>query len=77
MLIVVSHANVTLKINKKIPISGSTKKQIKVGFKTPQAITLPRGQYTGVIHAKFFGVFIHISGKSTLSASNMFCQCYR
>jgi D-alanyl-D-alanine carboxypeptidase (penicillin-binding protein 5/6) len=33
------------KINKKIPISGSTKKQIKVGFKTPQAITLPRGQY--------------------------------
>jgi hypothetical protein len=25
------------KISKKIPISGSTKKQIKVGFKTPQS----------------------------------------
>lgn len=33
------------KISKKIPISGSTKKQIKIGFKTPQTITLPRGQY--------------------------------
>ncbi len=33
------------KISKKIPISGSSKKQIKVGFKTPQAITLPRGKY--------------------------------
>lgn len=33
------------KINKKIPISTSTKKQISVGFKTPKIITLPRGQY--------------------------------
>jgi D-alanyl-D-alanine carboxypeptidase (penicillin-binding protein 5/6) len=33
------------KISKKIPISGSTKEQIEVGFRTPQAITLPRGQY--------------------------------
>lgn len=33
------------KINKKIPISASTKKQISVGFKIPQIITLPRGQY--------------------------------
>ncbi|WXU00003.1 MAG: D-alanyl-D-alanine carboxypeptidase DacC [Catillopecten margaritatus gill symbiont] len=33
------------KISSKIPISGSTKEEIKVGFKGPQAITLPRGQY--------------------------------
>ncbi|CAC9452394.1 D-alanyl-D-alanine carboxypeptidase (EC 3.4.16.4) [uncultured Gammaproteobacteria bacterium] len=33
------------KIDKKIPINGSTKEDIKVGFKTPQAITLERGQY--------------------------------
>ncbi len=32
-------------INKKIPIFGSTKEQIKVGFKSPQAVTLSRGQY--------------------------------
>ncbi len=33
------------KIDKKIPISASTKAQISVGFKQPQIITLPRGQY--------------------------------
>ena len=33
------------KISNKIPISGSTKEAIKVGFNGPQAITLPRGQY--------------------------------
>ncbi len=33
------------KINNIIPIPGSTKEEIKVGFSSPQAITLPRGQY--------------------------------
>jgi len=33
------------KISNKVPIHGSTKKEIKVGFSNPQAITLPRGQY--------------------------------
>lgn len=33
------------KINQKISIYGSTKKEIKVGFKTPKVITLFRGQY--------------------------------
>jgi len=31
--------------NHKVPISGSTKAEIKVGFSSPQTITLPRGQY--------------------------------
>lgn len=33
------------KINKKIPIGGSTKDEIKVGLKQAKYITLPRGQY--------------------------------
>lgn len=33
------------KIDKKIPISNSTKATIKIGFNAPQVITLPRGQY--------------------------------
>ncbi len=33
------------KINQKIAISGSTKAEIKVGFKTSKTITLSRGQY--------------------------------
>ncbi|MDC9714383.1 MAG: D-alanyl-D-alanine carboxypeptidase [Gammaproteobacteria bacterium] len=33
------------KINKKIPINGSTKTEIKIGLKTPQTIILARGQY--------------------------------
>lgn len=33
------------KINNTVPIHGSTKTAIKVGFNSPQAITLPRGQY--------------------------------
>ncbi|KAA0449323.1 MAG: D-alanyl-D-alanine carboxypeptidase [Candidatus Thioglobus sp.] len=33
------------KISQKVPISGSTKQAIKVGFNSPKAITLPRGKY--------------------------------
>lgn len=33
------------KISNKVPIPDSTKAEIKVGFSSPQAVTLPRGQY--------------------------------
>ncbi len=33
------------KFDKKVPIFASTKEQISVGFRTPQTITLSRGQY--------------------------------
>lgn len=33
------------KISNKVPIPDSTKTEIMVGFSSPQAITLPRGQY--------------------------------